>query len=633
MRCRSSISFLTPTPQNSSSVTFRGRNHIKEKTISKPTRLSFKSIHTSSKASYYEQTHFNIAQKIRQTFSPSSSFYSQQRNYAIYGFTNVRDSEEYKLGRQIASIHLKKGISIALDTLAQKSQDNSAQAPSLKVFRTIISSITRIEDAEFMIEEMHRRFNLRPDVNTLGPLLVICAENNDAKRMEYWWKRLTKSFGSSSSAYFYLLRACLRGNLLRRAREAQREVMEKNLADKRVRLVFVELCRLTSDRVRVLSIFRDLLKDYPQDEEVFDTAISTLAFFDPVEAENLANEMEESGVAWTRLTYHSMLKVYAHDDRDLQDSVQLLDKMRENKIPPSVVTYTLLLEACKRGRDYKQARRLIVEMMEDDIRPNNNMFTILVSLLSELRDSRVFDMLKLMEKLEVKPNLQVYTSLLKAAYNLSAGDKAKYLVDKMKAENIKLDTMALNVMMRTLANTDHFEDAWQEFLKMENPDRISYAIFLNSFAHHRRDDKRAFDLITMICDSGIKFTHGNFTSMLTICQRWKRLDTANQILYTMKKQNINPNEYTLSAYLAVCFACDELQKAIQYFDKHVEQYNIKPTTETLHTMLRIAVDKASPTDAKQLIELVEKELEKRHDAITAENAARARKLANLPQKQ
>ncbi|KAG5020224.1 hypothetical protein AAZX31_06G213400 [Glycine max] len=138
--------------------------------------------------------------------------------------------------------------------------------------------------------------------------------------------------------------------------------------------------------------------------------------------------------------------------RDFPSLPRLLPRLRHfSASGPDACTYNILIRACSlNNNDLAHARKLFDEMLTLGVRPTQVTFGTLINMLCKdphLNLREAFSVKEDMERVfKLKPNVFVYTNLIKAVCEVGDFDCAFRLKDEMVRNNLRLDVVVYNTL-------------------------------------------------------------------------------------------------------------------------------------------------------------------------------------------
>lgn len=122
---------------------------------------------------------------------------------------------------------------------------------------------------------------------------------------------------------------------------------------------------------------------------------------------------------------------------DVEGAVDVLGKMRKERVTPTIRTYNTLIGACVKGGELQKARSLFTEMIKDEVRPNAVSWNILINwhVREKTGEERVEGALQAFSDMKatgVAPNVVTFTTLMKMYTKSGLLNKAEEVFAEMK---------------------------------------------------------------------------------------------------------------------------------------------------------------------------------------------------------
>ncbi|KAK3162148.1 hypothetical protein QOZ80_1BG0086050 [Eleusine coracana subsp. coracana] len=174
-------------------------------------------------------------------------------------------------------------------------------------------------------------------------------------------------------------------------------------------------------------------------------------------------------------------------------------------LPPkhkSVITFNALLSACLYSHDFSALVTAFrkIPALYPTIIPSVHTYNILICALCKKRElSAALDVITLMEKSGVSPDIISFNTLLNGFYHNAPMDDALKIWDMMKERNVEPDTNSYNAKLRGLVSEGRIEDAAALIEMMEKdgpkPDTVSYNELIRGYCKKESldDAKKVYD--------------------------------------------------------------------------------------------------------------------------------------------
>ncbi|CAJ1978478.1 unnamed protein product [Sphenostylis stenocarpa] len=174
---------------------------------------------------------------------------------------------------------------------------------------------------------------------------------------------------------------------------------------------------------------------------------------------------------------------------------------------PDACSYNILIRACSLTDDHARARKLFHEMRARGVPPNQITFGTLINMLCKkplLHLPQAFKVKEDMEKVfKIKPNVFVYTNLIKAVCEVGDFDSAFRLKDEMVRNSLKLDAVVYNTLVSGFLKVGKKDLGFRILEEMKSdgvkPDSVTCNVLIGEFC--REGD---FEEAYKVLDDGLE---------------------------------------------------------------------------------------------------------------------------------
>ncbi|KAL2507920.1 Pentatricopeptide repeat-containing protein [Forsythia ovata] len=208
------------------------------------------------------------------------------------------------------------------------------------------------------------------------------------------------------------------------------------------------------------------------------------------------------------------------------------------------------------------SRRVFDEMTERDVVSWSSMIAVYVDCKRPLGALLVFQEMKIVNE---KPNLVTLVSLLAACTNLLNIRQGKSIHSYILISGIKLHVALGTALLNMYAKCGLIEEAFRIFSSMSEKNLQSWTVII----------------------SGLR-DHGNGEEAISLFTR-------------MEETGLRPDDKSFSAILCACSHNGLVEKGRELFEKMVNVYNIKPTTEHYGCMVDLYGRAGEIEEAYQII--------------------------------
>lgn len=289
------------------------------------------------------------------------------------------------------------------------------------------------------------------------------------------------------------------------------------------------------------------------DEIIFNCLIDVCLRLNLIEkAERVYKEMKEIGLPPSKITYAIMIKGYGQV-YDLDKAFKIFEEMKEASIPPNEIIYGCLLNACVRCSNIEKVSQVYNEMKLHNLDMNIVIYTTLIKAYTKVKNLKmaldVYDQMLNDEKVDA--NIIIHNAMLDCCVEANEIGKMNQIYEKIKANALQNDNQP-------------------------QPDVITYSTVIKGYAKAKDMDK-VFDIYTFLKSNPNEFKLDEviYNSILDGCAKTGNFDMAMTIYEDMQKNNVSSSNVTYSI-LVKLYANNKMEdKALQVLNEMVSK-NIKP---------------------------------------------------------
>lgn len=259
----------------------------------------------------------------------------------------------------------------------------------------------------------------------------------------------------------------------------------------------------TDELVKARAVF-DLMKT--RNVVVWNSLISgysSKGLFD--DSMSLLNQMKEEDINPDIVTWNSILSGYSLNGR-IEDALAVVEKMKVLGMKPNVVSWTTLISGCSQNGKYKDSVSFFNQMVEEGINPNG----------------------------------ATISSLLQAFAGMSWLQKGKEIHSWCIRNGFDKDVLVATALMNMYIKSGSLQSASEIFRWMKNKTVATWNCMIMGFAAHNHG-KEGIMLFKEMCEMGIHPDAITFTSLLSCCKNSGLLDEGWKYFDSMKADfNIVP---------------------------------------------------------------------------------------------
>ncbi|TVU10766.1 hypothetical protein EJB05_44313, partial [Eragrostis curvula] len=285
----------------------------------------------------------------------------------------------------------------------------------------------------------------------------------------------------------------------------------------------------------------------------------------------LYNRMPAAGCPPNRVTYNVLMDGLCKRGM-AGDAVKLFDEMLERGIVPNVKTHTILLSSLCNAGKLNDAEKLLQSMNEKGCSPDEVTHNAFLSGLCKAgRVDEAFERLELLRDGGFTLGLKGYSCLIDGLFQAGRYDEGFDCYKEMLEQtDVKPDVVLYTIMIRGCAEDGRIKDAFSFLDEMKEkgfvPDTFCYNTLLKGLCDVG-DLEGAHSLKSEMLQNNVVLDATTHTIM--ICGLCKKglLDEAMQVFHEMEKVGCNPTVMTFNTLIHGLYRMHRLEEARMLFYK------------------------------------------------------------------
>ncbi|GKY97317.1 hypothetical protein MPSEU_000690100 [Mayamaea pseudoterrestris] len=246
------------------------------------------------------------------------------------------------------------------------------------------------------------------------------------------------------------------------------------------------------------SILMEMIQSEQYDEISFNTVIAAWSSRNnrtaTQKAHDCLNMMRMYSIEPDVYSYTTLIQAYARCKGESSRCLQLLRNMQQEHKQPNQITYTAVIQALCRDQEPQQAMALLEETWahhDPNVLPDVVTYSALIdewAFVADVQPLEALDatmqLLEQMQRQNIMPNEQTYTSVLSAIARSSqydSGERAWSMMQRMRRNNIPVSIIHYNAVLDAYSRSPNAEKVvearrvWQELIDYDlEPDFITY---------------------------------------------------------------------------------------------------------------------------------------------------------------
>ncbi|MCO5585937.1 hypothetical protein L7F22_039872 [Adiantum nelumboides] len=317
------------------------------------------------------------------------------------------------------------------------------------------------------------------------------------------------------------------------------------------------------------------------------------------------------------MSWNALIEGYCYNG-DLQESLQLIQRMQREGFSPSNSVIVTLLRFCSKYKALESGKQLHASIIEDgvesDLRISNaliNMYgkcnasedacvvldraqlhdvitwnTLLSSYAQHGSFEGAFNTFYAMQQDDLSPNATTYVSLLTACCRLEHLEKAKQLHESVLNLGLDLNLPVGNSLLSMYVKCGSFEDVKAVFKALPEKDVVSWNIMISGYCEHEHGEE-AFVALKEMQEVGIQPDHITFLHLLKVCSNLLALDEGKHIHSLITQKGFDIETSINNSLIDMYGKCGSIEDALVVFDKtpktSIVTWNAIMTGHALHS--------------------------------------------------
>jgi pentatricopeptide repeat protein len=295
-------------------------------------------------------------------------------------------------------------------------------------------------------------------------------------------------------------------------------------------------------------------------------------------------------------TFGSLIKAYGHAG-DVDGVWRCWKEMRSRHIKPSSITLGCMVEAIIRNGDTDGAYDLI-QQIEDDTQCQDAINSVIYcSLLKgfarERKLDRVWSVYKEMEKKRIDMSIVSYNTVIDACARVGRMDSVTGLLQDMKTRSVKPNLITFSTMIKGHSQAGDVQIAFALLDEMKRetnlkPDEILYNSLLDGCAQHGLVEE-GLRLLEEMQTEGVAPSNFTLSVLVKLMNRARRLDQAfAKVKEISQKYKFKPNVHVYTNLVQACVSNRQLSRAMDTLQTMINE-DVHPDSRTYTILVRASI--------------------------------------------
>ncbi|KAI0561011.1 hypothetical protein FGB62_95g075 [Gracilaria domingensis] len=257
---------------------------------------------------------------------------------------------------------------------------------------------------------------------------------------------------------------------------------------------------------------------------------------------------------------------------ELNSALRLFRSMRAAGVAPTIVTYSIAIDACAKGGGAvgaDQAFDLLTEMKSSGLEPNLVTYNSLIhSCARAKRIDMAFNVLNHLRRDRIVPDIVTLCSLVDACGRSGDVGLAFEVIEQLPQEfpSIKLNAPVYNALIHACFKADDFERMEVAFNTMKVrglvPNVITYSTLIAAYVSKGHVEE-AVAILKRMQENGMRPNKLTFTSIISGYGRVGNVDLAMKTLEQSRRMWGQPDEELYTAALVAAISSDRKEMALK----------------------------------------------------------------------
>lgn len=318
-------------------------------------------------------------------------------------------------------------------------------------------------------------------------------------------------------------------------------------------------------------------------------------------AETYVKQLPES--FRTEIVYRTLL-ANCVSVTNVKKAEEVFNKMKDLGFPATPFTFNQLLLLYKRT-DRKKIADVLLLMEKENVKPNVFTYQILVDVKGQTNDiSGMEQIVETMEAEGITPSSQIQTSL--ARYYAAAGlkDKAEAVLKKIEGDNIQKTRWACRLLIPIYASLGRFEEVERIWKVCESDPRLDECVAAIEAWGQLKKIENAEAAFNKLLKKVRKPSAKHYTALLKVYANHKMLTKGKDLVNQMAASGCNLGPLTWDALVKLYVGAGEVEKADSILGKAIKKKMGKPLFSSYMTIMDKYAEKGDVHNTEKLFQMM-----------------------------
>eukprot|EP00903_Cladosiphon_okamuranus_P011015 g10404.t1 len=285
------------------------------------------------------------------------------------------------------------------------------------------------------------------------------------------------------------------------------------------------------------------------------------------EGMRLLREMWERGVSRDVQTYNTAMAL-CKATGEWTRAVGLLEAMEADGVAADAVTFNTVIAACEAGADHWTAFSLFNRMEKAGITPDVWTYNSLANVLGSCGEwERAVGLLEDMREQGLKPDVVTYSALISACEKAGQVEASLALLEEMAREGVDANERTFSSAIKSLSSP-LFSPPRPLPLHSTSSSSDPISSLAQGSPTKPPSSSSSWRQVARLHEEARRRGKANvvtYSAAISACAKERRWKDALSLLAEMRRDGIEPNDYSFSAAMWACVNAGEGKRALQLF--------------------------------------------------------------------
>lgn len=290
----------------------------------------------------------------------------------------------------------------------------------------------------------------------------------------------------------------------------------------------------------------------------------------------VSKQMQKEGIRLNVVTNNNLLEACCNAGRLERAFIMVKNMIQKQGVRPNSHTYNALIRGCGRWGQLDAALRLLTSMRKAGVSPTVVTYSVAVDACARAGGptavDQAFELVDEMQKYGLEPNIVTYNSLIHACARAKRTDMAFQVLNQMKMAGVTPDIVTLCSLVDACGRAGQIDSAFMAIrtLPREFPSLSPNVPAYNALIHacfKAQNINRMHDALQDMQDRSLQPNVVTFSTLISAYAACGEIERATATLRKMREVGIKPNRMTFTSIIAAYGQRGEVDLAMAMLDE------------------------------------------------------------------